>query len=58
MRGLSVAHSFKKMPELDAISFGPDIFNVHTPDEHISISSVVNNWGFFIDVMKGTKRIS
>ncbi len=45
MQGLNAVYSFKKMPELDAISFGPDIFNVHTPDEHISISSVVNNWG-------------
>ena len=56
--GIECSVFVQKMPELDAISFGPDIFNVHTPDEHISISSVVNNWGFFVDVMKGTKELA
>lgn len=56
--GIECSVFVQKMPELDAISFGPDIFNVHTPDEHISISSVVNNWGFFVDVMQGTKELA
>ncbi|WP_272189946.1 hypothetical protein [Bacillus sp. BP-3] len=34
----------EKIPELDAISLGPDMFHVHTPDKHVSIHSVVNNW--------------
>ncbi|EEL50637.1 aminoacyl-histidine dipeptidase [Bacillus cereus] len=56
--GIECSVFVQKMPELDAISFGPDIFNVHTPDEHISISSVINNWGFFVDVMKETKSLA
>ncbi|PFE01079.1 aminoacyl-histidine dipeptidase [Bacillus cereus] len=55
--GIECSVFVQKMPELDAISFGPDIFNVHTPDEHISISSVINNWGYFIDVMRETKSL-
>ncbi|MBY0599348.1 aminoacyl-histidine dipeptidase [Bacillus bingmayongensis] len=56
--GIECSVFVQKMPELDAISFGPDIFNVHTPDEHISISSVVNNWGYFVDVMRETKTLA
>ncbi|EMA6343985.1 aminoacyl-histidine dipeptidase [Bacillus cytotoxicus] len=55
--GIECSVFVQKMPELDAISFGPDIFNVHTPDEHISISSVMNNWGYFIDVLRETKEL-
>ncbi|WP_242142983.1 MULTISPECIES: aminoacyl-histidine dipeptidase [unclassified Bacillus cereus group] len=55
--GIECSVFVQKMPELDAISFGPDIFNVHTPDEHISISSVINNWDYFIDVMRETKEL-
>ena len=45
------------MPELDAISFGPDIFNVHT-QMNILVFLLLNNWGFFVDVMKGTKELA
>lgn len=45
------------MFELDVILFGLDIFNVYILDEYISIFFVVNNWGFFIDVMKGIKEL-
>ena len=28
-----------KMPHAQAISLGPDMYEVHTPNEHLSISS-------------------
>lgn len=34
------------MPGVDMISFGPDIFDVHTPKEHLSISSVQRVYEF------------
>ncbi|MDU5263256.1 MAG: aminoacyl-histidine dipeptidase, partial [Clostridium celatum] len=32
----------EKLGDLDMISFGPNLYDVHTPDEHMSISSVRN----------------
>ena len=29
----------EKMPGLDCVSYGPDIFDIHTPQERLSISS-------------------
>ncbi|MDM5154972.1 aminoacyl-histidine dipeptidase [Bacillus sp. DX1.1] len=55
--GIECGVFVQKMHGLDAISLGPDIFNVHTPDEHISISSVINNWEYFIEVMRETKSL-
>jgi dipeptidase D len=31
-------------PEMQMISFGPNMWGVHTPQEHVSISSVANFW--------------
>lgn len=41
-----------KMPDLDMISLGPDLFDVHTPQERLSISSTIRVW----DVLKETLR--
>lgn len=35
-----------KIPHMDAVSMGPDIFDIHTPREHLSISSVQRTWEF------------
>lgn len=35
-----------KLPGLDCISFGPDQFDIHTPGEHVSISSVTRVWEY------------
>ncbi|MEG1257175.1 aminoacyl-histidine dipeptidase [Clostridium sp.] len=40
---------------LDQISFGPNIFDVHTPDEHISISSVDRMYDYLIEVLAHVK---
>ncbi|WP_297518049.1 aminoacyl-histidine dipeptidase [uncultured Clostridium sp.] len=40
---------------LDMISFGPNMADVHTPDEHVSISSIKNVWEFLIELLKALK---
>jgi dipeptidase D len=45
----------EKMPYLDMISLGPDMFDVHTPNEHISISSVERTWNYLLNVLKEIK---
>lgn len=45
----------EKLPGLDMISFGPNIFDVHTPDEHISISSTQRTWDYLLAVLKELK---
>ena len=44
--GLECGLLKEKLPKTDMISFGPNLYNVHTPDEHLSISSVDNMWAF------------
>ncbi|WP_055071439.1 aminoacyl-histidine dipeptidase [Clostridium massiliamazoniense] len=40
---------------LDMISFGPNMWDVHTPDEHVSIKSIENVWIFLIALLKEIK---
>lgn len=55
--GIECGVFIEKIPGLDAISIGPDIFLVHTPDEHISIPSTINNWEYFIYTLKRMKDL-
>lgn len=41
--------------EIDQISFGPNIYDVHTPDEHISISSVDRMYNYLLEVLREIK---
>lgn len=45
----------EKMEDLDMISLGPDTFDVHTPDEHISIPSVSRTYDYLLEVLKDMK---
>lgn len=42
----------EKFADIDMISFGPNIYDVHTPYEHISISSVARTWDYLLEVLK------
>ena len=44
-----------KLPDLDAISFGPDIEEIHTTRERLSIPSVQRTWQFLLGVLKACK---
>lgn len=46
-----------KLPGLDSISLGPNIFDVHTPKEHFSISSTKNVWEYLLEVLKQMNTI-
>ncbi len=39
-------------PEMDMISFGPNIFGAHSPDERAEIKSVQKFWKYFLEVLK------
>lgn len=39
-------------PELDMVSFGPNIRGAHSPDEKVQISSVQKYWNFLIETLK------
>ncbi|QHT63173.1 aminoacyl-histidine dipeptidase [Paenibacillus lycopersici] len=53
--GLECGVLIEKMPDLDAVSFGPNMYEIHTPDEHLSISSVERTWPFLQDVLRALK---
>lgn len=40
---------------LDMISLGPNLFDVHTPDEHMDLESVRNVYEFLLEALKGLK---
>lgn len=40
---------------VDMISFGPNLYDVHTPDERMSIQSVQNLWEYLLRVLKEIK---
>ncbi|NND51198.1 MAG: aminoacyl-histidine dipeptidase [Flavobacteriaceae bacterium] len=39
-------------PEMDMISFGPNILGAHSPDERAQISSVQKYWKFVLEILK------
>lgn len=41
-----------KLPGLDCVSIGPDLTEIHTPREKMSISSVQRVWAFVLEVLK------
>jgi dipeptidase D len=45
----------EKFPDIDMIAFGPNLYDVHTPDEHMSISSVKRSWEYLLNVLKDLK---
>lgn len=49
--GLECGILKKVPPKVDMISIGPDIKDVHTPNEHLSISSVDRTWKFLKELI-------
>lgn len=41
-----------KMPEIDIVSFGPNIFDIHTPKERMSISSTIRVYDFIVHILE------
>lgn len=53
--GLECGLFAEKFGQIDEISFGPFLYDVHTPDEHMSISSVKRTWEYLLEVLKNIK---
>jgi len=50
--GLECGFFVEKIPGLDAISFGPDMFDVHSPNEHLSIASTQRTYTLLCEILK------
>ena len=50
--GLECGILLEKMPDLDIVSTGPDILDIHTPQERMSISSVARTWTYVLEILK------
>ncbi len=50
--GLECGILSEKFEGLDCVSIGPDNFDIHTPDEHLSISSTARVWDYLKNVLK------
>jgi len=50
--GLECGILSQHLPDVDMISFGPNIRHAHSPDECVQISSVQKFWEYFLEVLK------
>ena len=50
--GLECGLFLEKMPDLDMISFGPTLKDIHSPGEKANIPSVQKFWDFLCDILK------
>lgn len=53
--GLECGLFDEKLDDVDMISLGPNMYDVHTPNEHLSISSTKRVWEYLIEVLKSIK---
>ena len=54
--GLECGLFYEKIPGLDCVSLGPDMKDIHTTEEQLSISSVQKVWEYLIEVLKNMKE--
>jgi dipeptidase D len=54
--GLECGLLLDKMPHAQAISLGPNMYEVHTPNEHLSISSTENVWNYLVAILKSMNQ--
>ncbi len=50
--GLECGLFLEKYPNLDMISIGPDVIDVHSPDEKMKISSVPKFWDYLVKILE------
>lgn len=50
--GLETGAFKGKIPELDIVTFGPDMADIHTPDERLNIKSFVETYQFLKDFIE------
>ena len=52
--GLECGILLGKYPNLDVLSFGPDIRGAHSPDEQVNMASVAAFWQFLCALLAET----
>lgn len=50
--GLECGIMISKLPGLDCVSFGPNIYDIHTTSEKLSISSTERMWRYILEILK------
>ena len=55
--GLECGILGQNYPDLDMISFGPNIKGAHSPDERAQISSVQKYWKFVLEILKEIPKV-
>lgn len=53
--GLECGLFSDKIKDLDCVSFGPWIYDIHTPKERLMIASVERTWKYVLEVLKKLK---
>ena len=53
--GLECGLFYKKMEGLDCVSLGPDMKNIHTSEEVLSIESTERVWNYLVKVLENLK---
>ena len=53
--GLECGLFYKKMDNLDCVSLGPDMKDIHTSEEVLSISSTERVWKYLVKVLEALK---
>lgn len=51
--GLECGLFAAKIPNLDCVSFGPDMIDIHSTKERMSLSSAERMWNFLVKVLEG-----
>lgn len=46
-----------KLPGLDCVSLGPNLLDIHTPQERMEIASVRRTWKLLLEVLKRSKEL-
>lgn len=50
--GLECGIMISKIPGLDCVSYGPNIYDIHTTEEKLSISSAARMWDYLLEILK------
>ena len=53
--GLECGFFKEKNKNLDIVALGPDMYDVHTPNEHVNIPSLKRTWEYLLNVLKHIK---
>ena len=53
--GLECGLLAEKLPGLDCVSIGPQMLDIHTPSERMSVASMARTWEFVKEILKQSK---